>query len=155
MKRVRITAGKVKMLAELDDSETARAVLEALPLTSRARTWGDEMYFDTPLTPDLAADLAYRGWLESGCALIGVDREVNRSAPFAAALAAVQRLYATWSDEALRLTWSGANWDTDGDLFVYLDTAAGGANTAFNPYNPAEPTIGLPLKMLTMHGVLM
>ncbi len=45
-----------------------------------------------------------------------------------------QRLYATWNAEALRLAWTGANWHTDGDLFVYLDTQSGGSSVAYNPY---------------------
>jgi len=37
------------MLAELNDTETAKAVAGALPLTSTAERWGDEVYFSTPL----------------------------------------------------------------------------------------------------------
>ena len=48
-RRVRFRAGHVEVLAELNDSDTARAVLEALPICSAARTWGDEVYFDTEL----------------------------------------------------------------------------------------------------------
>ncbi|MCX7671811.1 MAG: proprotein convertase P-domain-containing protein, partial [Anaerolineae bacterium] len=65
------------------------------------------------------------------------------SAPPRAALSAVQRFYVTWNSEALRLAWTGANWNTDGDLFIYLDTQPGGATTAYNPYG-AGPTIHLP-----------
>lgn len=50
MARVRITAGTVKMLAELNDSRTASGIVEALPLASRARTWGEEVYFPTGLS---------------------------------------------------------------------------------------------------------
>ncbi len=49
MNRIRITAGPVTMAAELNASETARKILEALPLSGQARTWGEEIYFDTPL----------------------------------------------------------------------------------------------------------
>ena len=55
-------------------------------------------------------------------------------------------LYATWGDEALRLAWDGADWGGDGDLFVYLDSAVGGATTAHNPFN-TPATIGLPANM--------
>lgn len=34
---------------ELNDSSTALAVSAALPLTSRANTWGDEVYFSVPV----------------------------------------------------------------------------------------------------------
>ncbi len=48
--RVIVTAGSVTMPADLDDSETAKKVLEALPIESRARTWGEEVYFDTEVS---------------------------------------------------------------------------------------------------------
>ena len=49
MTRVRIAAGTVEMIAELNASETAGKVVEALPLAGKARAWGDEIYFDTAL----------------------------------------------------------------------------------------------------------
>jgi hypothetical protein len=53
MSRVLIAAGSVKMLAELNDSQTALKVLDALPVESSARTWGEEVYFDVGLSlPD-------------------------------------------------------------------------------------------------------
>lgn len=36
---------------ELEDTPTARAVMEALPIESRIRSWGDEFYFDAGLNP--------------------------------------------------------------------------------------------------------
>ena len=47
--RVRITAGAVTLEAELYDTDTARKIYAALPLRSRANTWGDEIYFSVPL----------------------------------------------------------------------------------------------------------
>lgn len=46
---IRITAGGVSVEARLDDSRTAGAVWDALPLEARAQTWGDEIYFDIGL----------------------------------------------------------------------------------------------------------
>ena len=52
MSLVRIEAGSVEMLADFNETEAARKVLEALetkPIKSQARIWGDEVYFDTEL----------------------------------------------------------------------------------------------------------
>jgi hypothetical protein len=43
---IRISAGDVSAAAELNDSATATAIWEALPLRARVETWGDEIYFD-------------------------------------------------------------------------------------------------------------
>lgn len=59
--RITITAGPVTMEAELNDSPTARLIWEALPITGRANTWGDEIYFEIPVhteqSPDARADV--------------------------------------------------------------------------------------------------
>ena len=48
-RRIRITAGSVKADAVLDDSNTAQAVWDALPLSVPGDTWGDEIYFGIPV----------------------------------------------------------------------------------------------------------
>ena len=48
-RRIRITAGSVKADALLDDSSTAQAVWDALPLAIAGETWGDEIYFGIPV----------------------------------------------------------------------------------------------------------
>jgi hypothetical protein len=48
-RRIRITAGSVAADALLDESETARLVWDALPLTVAGETWGDEIYFSIPV----------------------------------------------------------------------------------------------------------
>ncbi len=49
-KTVRIKAGQTEVTAELNDSNTAQAVWEALPFNGRANRWGDEIYFSIPLS---------------------------------------------------------------------------------------------------------
>ena len=59
-------------------TETAQALLEALPWTARIQTWGDEIFFKLPLDiePEAeardvveAGELAY--WPDGGCVAIG------------------------------------------------------------------------------------
>ena len=49
-RKIRITAGRVTAEAVLNDSDTAGAVWDALPLTVPGQTWGDEIYFGIPVT---------------------------------------------------------------------------------------------------------
>ena len=64
---IRITAGSVSAEARLNDSKTARAIWDKLPIEARGETWGDEIYFDIGLTASAEAprevvdvgDLAY------------------------------------------------------------------------------------------------
>lgn len=52
MKTIKIRAGNVAMLAELNDSATARKIWEALPIEGEANRWGDEIYFEIPVKTD-------------------------------------------------------------------------------------------------------
>jgi len=54
--KIKITAGKISAPAELNESQTAKAILAALPLESRARRWGEEVYFTIPVRAALAKD---------------------------------------------------------------------------------------------------
>jgi hypothetical protein len=49
MNRIRVTFGKVVVTAVLNDSSTAQQLRKALPIESRARRWGDEVYFEIPV----------------------------------------------------------------------------------------------------------
>lgn len=49
MRQVRIRAGDVQAIAELNDTRTADAIWEALPLSAAGNTWGDEIYFSIPV----------------------------------------------------------------------------------------------------------
>ena len=49
MRRIRFDFGTLTLDAELLDTPTARAVAAALPISSSALTWGEEVYFDVPV----------------------------------------------------------------------------------------------------------
>jgi len=48
-----ITAGSIRLEAELNDTFTAKAISNILPITAAANTWGDEIYFSMPITLEL------------------------------------------------------------------------------------------------------
>lgn len=52
-KQIRIKTGSVTALAELNDTNTAEAIWQALPLNSDVKTWGDEIYFSIPVKVEL------------------------------------------------------------------------------------------------------
>jgi uncharacterized protein len=54
--KIRITAGSTTLVAELRDTPTTRLLMEALPFDAQAQTWGDEVYFSTPVKAKLEAD---------------------------------------------------------------------------------------------------
>lgn len=62
--RILISAGSVRMEAELNDTPTARAVWDALPIEGRAKRWGDEIYFEIPVQAEQAEEA--RAELEVG-----------------------------------------------------------------------------------------
>lgn len=56
MRKLTITAGDVSATASLNDSPTAKAIWDALPIEAQANTWGDEIYFGIPVHLDEADD---------------------------------------------------------------------------------------------------
>jgi len=49
MNTITITAGDYTVEAELNDSSTAQAIWNALPISATANLWGDEIYFEIPV----------------------------------------------------------------------------------------------------------
>src|SRR2546423_1779891 len=62
---IRITAGAISATAELNDSKTAAAIWDALPIEAKAETWGDEIYFGSSVRAgaDRARDVVSLGAL--------------------------------------------------------------------------------------------
>jgi len=78
MTKLVIKIGPISLVAELLDTPTAKEILQHVPFTSSANTWGDEVYFDTPITTSketdardivVAGELAF--WVEGSCIAIG------------------------------------------------------------------------------------
>ena len=49
-RKIRIKAGSILVTAELNETRTAEAVWQALPITGKANRWGEEIYFSIPVS---------------------------------------------------------------------------------------------------------
>lgn len=59
-----MTIGGIGITAELFDTPTADAIHQSLPFTSTAQTWGEEVYFSTPLS--VAREAGAKAVVEAG-----------------------------------------------------------------------------------------
>lgn len=48
-KRIRIKANAIEVTAELNNTKTAEAIWQALPIKSHVSLWGEEIYFSIPV----------------------------------------------------------------------------------------------------------
>ncbi|MEN6318859.1 MAG: cyclophilin-like fold protein [Syntrophaceae bacterium] len=51
--QIRIIAGKLTLLAELFDTACAKGIVSTLPIEAEPNEWGDEFYFEIPVTTSL------------------------------------------------------------------------------------------------------
>ena len=52
-RRIRIEASGIQVIAELNDTKTAEAIWEALPIKADVSLWGQEIYFRIPVSLEL------------------------------------------------------------------------------------------------------
>lgn len=56
MPNIKISAANISLIAELNDTFTARAIWKVLPIEGRVQRWGDEIYFEIPVSAELESN---------------------------------------------------------------------------------------------------
>jgi len=124
MARIRFSVGSLALEADLLDTPTAKAIAAALPISSSALTWGDEVYFNIPVNVGREKDaravvtpgeIAY--WPDGPAIAIGFGRtpisrgdECRLASPcniFAKALGDVKALAAVKAGSKIEVTMVG------------------------------------------------
>jgi hypothetical protein len=119
MRRARITAAGVQVDITLRETATADAIWAALPISGSANTWGDEVYFATPVSCEResgAKDVMQPGeiafWPDEDAIAIG-----HGPTPIS-------------SGDEIRLASPSNVWaDADSDVRVFASVPAGSAIT--------------------------
>ena len=121
MRKLTIAVGPVVLVCELFDTPTADALFAAAPFDARANTWGEEVYFSTPVQQSeepgaravmLPGELAF--WPPGNAVAIGFGRtpasqgdEIRLASPcnvWGRALGDVKQLKAIKPGTAIRVT---------------------------------------------------
>ena len=78
--KIIINIGEIQLYAELNETYTASKIYEALPIKGRGNTWGEEIYFSTPVKVSLeesarevleAGELGYWPDMQAFCIFYG------------------------------------------------------------------------------------
>jgi hypothetical protein len=64
MRKIAFDFGQVTLEAELLSTPTAEAILAALPISSQVLTWGEEVYFETPV--EVGREAGARATVQTG-----------------------------------------------------------------------------------------
>jgi len=69
--KLRVKAGETSFVVALDETPTSKALSEVLPFESVAQTWGEEVYFEAPMSANL--EPGARQVVEPGTACFWVE----------------------------------------------------------------------------------